>query len=414
MSVPDRIPDEELSPGGVVDPRRDTSGPGLLRLSRSSRVDARRVLRGLTEAQQAEACRELRPEVRSEFLMLCDHPERVVPLLPEGELASSIRASGMSDASWLLEVASPEQRVACVDLDCWSGWQMERDRLIEWIDAVIEAGRPTLLKVLQEWDPELWLLAFRQMAEVVIVGKEDEPPDGWMTQDGVVYWGTSTDEDFARVREIAQASFAEATPRYWQLVYGLIHELPTELEEYAIKWHTARMSDLGFPDLDQAMEAYRPLRPDAAPVLELRDAEDDESASAVVPRVALPKQLRATLLGEALGELEPARAAEVLGYVLGVANSVAVADGLRLSETASIPQALEKAVKGMDLGLRELSRLRSRAPHEVLDRTRPADLFRIGATLDDTLRRPEPRTPPDDDPSPDDATDEARGDALEE
>lgn len=379
----------------------DVSGPGLLRLSRQSRVAARRALNRLTPAQQADACRELRPEVRSEFLMLCDRPEDVVPLLPEAELAVSIRAGGMSDAAWLLEVASPEQRVAVLDLDCWQGFSLERERVVEWIDALIEAGRPTLLQALQEWDPEVWLLALSGMTEVAVVGKEDEPPPGWMTQDGVVYWRAWSEEDVPRIHEIAQATFAEATPRYWQLVYGLLFELPSEVEEYAIKWHTARMGDLGFPDPEQAMEIYRPLHPERAPVVEV-PADDEEEESAVVARVALPKQLAGTLVGEALAELPPERAAEILGYVLGVANSVAVADRLRLSEPDSIPQALEKAVRGMDRGLRELSDLRGDGVAEVLDRSRPADLFRIGASLDDTLAwRPPP--PDDDDSEADDA-----------
>jgi hypothetical protein len=380
----------------------DVSGPGLLRLSRSSRAAARRALSRLSPAEQAEACRELRPEVRSEFLMLCDHPEDVVPLLPEADLAISIRASGMSDAAWLLEVASPEQRVACIDLDCWQTWELERGRIVEWVDALIEAGRPTLLKALQEWDPEVWLLAVRGMTEVAVLGKEDEPPPGWMTQDGVVYWKPGSDEDFARVNEIAQASFAEATPRYWQLVYGLLFELPSEVEEYAIKWHTARMGDLGFPDLEQAMGIYRPLRPEGARVIEVSSDDDEEDASAVVPLAQLPKQLAGSLVGEALAELPPARAAEILGYVLGVANAVAVADRLRLSEPDSIPQALETAVRGMDLGLRELAGLRGSTPAEVLDRTPPVDLFRIGTTLDDTLVH---RHPPRDDDDPDESPD---------
>ncbi len=393
------MPDEE--PVRQPAPIGDVSGPGLLRLSRSSRTAARRALSRLTLAQQAEACRELRPEVRSEFLMLCDHPEEIVPLLPDAELAISIRSSGMSDAAWLLEIASPEQRIACVDLDCWNAWKLERPRLVEWIDALIEAGRPTLLNALREWDPELWLLAVRGMTEVVVLGKEDERPPGWMTQDGVVYWKPGSDEDFARVYEIAGALFAEATPRYWQLVYGLLFEPPSEVEEYAIKWHTARMGDLGFPDLAQAMELYRPLQAEGARAFEVPAPDDEAEARALVPQVRLPRQLAGSLVGEALAELPGGRAAEILGYVLGVANSIAVADRLRLTEPDSIPKAIEKAVKGMDLGLRELSRLRGRAPAEVLELTRPVDLFRIGATLDDTLGH---RPPPPEDEDPDEAS----------
>ena len=63
-----------------------------------------------------------------------------MPLLPEAELVHTVRAGGMSDAAWLLELATPEQRVACFDLDCWKGAEIEIPRVQEWLDALIEGG----------------------------------------------------------------------------------------------------------------------------------------------------------------------------------------------------------------------------------------------------------------------------------
>jgi hypothetical protein len=77
-----------------------------------------------------------------------------------------------------------------------------------------------------------------------------------------------------------------------------------------------------------------------------------------------------------------------LGYVLAVANSIAVADRLQLSDPDSVPLALEKAVEGIDTGLRELARVQGRTPAEVLEGTSPVDLFRTGATLKPELRGP--------------------------
>ena len=77
-------------------------------------------------------------------------------------------------------------------------------------------------------------------------------------------------------------------------------------------------------------------------------------------------------------------------------TALAVADDLRLSDPDSIPRATEKAVRGIDRGLRELAKAQREAPHRVLERMRPLDLFRIGATLDDTLYC-ERSLPPDDD-----------------
>jgi len=329
----------------------------------------------------ARACQDLRLEARGEFLMLVDHPEDIVPLLPEAELVQTVRAGGMSEAAWLLELATPEQRVAAFDLDCWTGSELQVARVHEWLDALIEAGRPTLIKALQEIELEVLLLAVHAEAEVAVVSKEQAPPIGFFTPDGVVYFGTVPDASPHRVHEISHALFADDQPLYWRLVYGLIFESPAESEEYALRWRTNRLQDLGFPDDEQAMRVYRPL-----PVERVSEWVPPAAERSLVGSVALPRQLRGTLLGESLAKLPASRAADVLGYVLGVANSLAIADGLPLSESESVPRALEKAVRGIDAGLRELARVRVEPPEEVLDRTAPLDLFRVGATVEPSLK----------------------------
>jgi Family of unknown function (DUF6178) len=356
-------------------------GTELLRLARSDRSAARAALAAMSDEAQARACQDLRLEVRGEFLMLVEHPEDIVPLLPEAELVQTVRAGGMSEAAWLLELATPEQRIAAFDLDCWTGAELQVARVHEWLDALIEAGRPTLVKALQEIELEILLLAVHAESEVAVVSKEQEPPIGFFTPDGVVYFGTAPDASPHRIHEISHALFAEDPALYWRLVYGLLFESPSECEEYALRWRTNRLQDLGFPDIEQAMRVYRPLA-----VERVSDWVPPVAEHALVGSIQLPRQLRGTLLGEALANLPVARAADLLGYVLGVANSLAVADGLPLSESESVPRALEKAVRGIDTGLRELARVRGQAPEEVLDRTAPLDLFRVGATVDPSLK----------------------------
>ncbi|MEE9278909.1 MAG: DUF6178 family protein [Myxococcota bacterium] len=359
------------------------SGTELLLLGRRDRAEARRKLGRLSVEEQASACSELRAEVRSEFLMLCDRPEDIVPLLPEADFVHTIRSGGMSEASWLLELASPPQLVACFDLDCWDGHELNPSRIREWIDALIEAGRPSLMEAMRVTDLELWLIAFRAETQVFVVGKEDEPPDGAFTPDGVVYFGIPEGVSPHRVHEAVHAAFERDQPLYWRLVYGLLFESPADVEEHALRWRVNRLQDLGFPDREQAMRVYRSLRAESAP-----GEARVEHGGQLVRSFSLPKQLRGSLLGEALSELPSQVAADALGYVLGVANSIAVADKLQLSDPDSVPRALEKAVRGIDTGLRELARVRGLPPHEVLEQTTPLDLFRTGATLEPQLRGP--------------------------
>ena len=205
------------------------------------------------------------------------------------------------------------------------------------------------------------------------------------TEDGVVYYLPHHEGDDRRLMEILRIAFSEAPAHYWQLVYGAVFESQAECEEYALRWHRGRLNDLGFPDREQAMRAYRPLALDDALVVDLGSGAD---GSGVVPAPQLPQVLAGTLLARAFGELPAARAADVLGYVLAVGNAVAIADRMPLSEFHSIDKALRKAVQGIDRGLEALAQSRHESPGHILDHTLPMDLFRIGATLDPSLRPP--------------------------
>ena len=100
----------------------------------------------------------------------------------------------------------------------------------------------------------------------------------------------------------------------------------------------------------------------------------------------LPQRLAGTLVGRALAGLSADRATDVLGYVLAVGNAVAVADRLPLADAESIEEAVRKAARGIDRGLEALMRARGESASRVLDQTRPLDLFRIGASIDPSLR----------------------------
>jgi hypothetical protein len=358
------------------------SGAALLRLARSDRAGARARITALALDAQLSACLEVRPESRIDLLMLLDRPEAVVRRIPETEFCVTARATGMSEAAWLLEMSTNEQMQACVDLDCWVGSDLACERVVEWLGALTEAGPETMERALQSLDPEVVILAVRSLSEVAVLGKEDLRPDGWFTLDGVVYFGPHERVDPADLRALIQAAYTADQTSYWKIVYGTIFESETECEEYALRWRTGRLQDLGFPDREQAMRLYRPLRPAD---VETRTDSVPTSMPVVVER--LPAQLAGTLVGEALGKLSPQRAGDILGYVLSVANAVAVADGLSLSASESIPRALEKTVRAIDVGLGELSRLRNEPAHEILDQIQPLDLFRVGATVDPDLRR---------------------------
>jgi hypothetical protein len=329
----------------------------------------------------AEALQELMPVLRNEILELVDCVDEVVPLFPEAELASTIVATGVVDAGWLVEFATAEQRAACVDLDCWRGIHFSPSRLMDWIDALIEAGEETLVAALDELDLELWVLALQSMARFKVV--QTPLVFGYETQDGVVHFQAYSSLHEERLRAILDAARAHPRDYYWTLVHGAMGSSREELELEAAYAQATRLADLGFPDREHAMRAYRPLAPDATPIV---DADGEAEDSGLVAAPQLPQRLAGTGVGRALAELPADRAADRLGLVLAVANTLAVADELPLAEPESIRESLAKAVRGIDLGLEELARSRKQSPARILDTTLPLDLFRVGVTLDPTLR----------------------------
>ncbi|MBW2232651.1 MAG: hypothetical protein JRG92_20830 [Deltaproteobacteria bacterium] len=361
-------------------------GAEALRLARSGSAAALERLRDCSPDELAAAVQELPAVRRAEFLELSERVEEIVPLLPETELTSMIRAVGLADAGWLVEFASPEQRIAAVDLDCWKDFRFSPMRLFEWIDAMIEAGPETLAAALDELDPEVWVLAMKEMADFSIAGMGDAVRDEFLTEDGSVFYTPHSAEHEDRLREILSTALIYSPSHYWRFVYGAIFEGRQECLEYAARWHAGRLNDLGFPNREYAMNAYRPLRPDAMPAIDVKPdpeaAADDHLASS-----HLPEPVRGTALGRALSELSAERASEILGYVLAVANTLAVADELPLAEPESVATSLTKALRGVERGLVELARARNERPAKLLNEVVPLDLFRIGATVDPDLGR---------------------------
>lgn len=363
-------------------PAPTPEGGELLRLTRSGSDSDRAILRRYSPEQIAGAIVELPPDQRVEILLESERVREIVPLLPEAEFVTTVVGTGIEDAGWLVEYASSEQRVAAVDLDCWKDFRFSPSRLFEWIDAMIEAGSETLAAAFGEIDLEVWILALKEMADFSVGGGE-ESESGSLTDDGIVFYDPHPGGHEERLCEILSTARIESPSHYWAFVYGAMLESREECAEYAVRWQRGRLNDLGFPDREQAMHAYRPLAVDAVPVIDVGEPADSRALTAAAQ---LPQRLTGTLLGQALRELPPERAADLLGRVLSVANTLAVADELPLSESDSAEASFGKALRGIDRGLAELARARDQSLAAVLDAVPPLDLFRIGATLDPDLR----------------------------
>jgi hypothetical protein len=94
------------------------------------------------------------------------------------------------------------------------------------------------------------------------------------------------------------------------------------------------------------------------------------------------------LLFRTIAALESEERRTAFHALVALANKIAVADRLALSDVESTPRAIEKAARFASAGLELLAREHGLDPIAVLQRAPLDHLFRIGANLDPAAAKP--------------------------
>ena len=306
---------------------------------------------------------------RGELLDLVPDAALIVPALPEAELVFTLKAIGLGDAGWLLEHATAEQLRACIDLDAWNGLTPDRRALHEWLTAIGEA-EDTHLRAFQELDTELIVLLIREHAEVHLQpDREWIPPDGGMTIDGQ-FWlvPISDSDDLEQLMEGLRLLFQRDYWLYFRLMQGAIHELDSDCEEFALRWRTGRLADLGFPDWNESIAIYAWVSPEHLCDVPA-DAKALDAGDLVLPIELPPPMLDAGsehAVFRAAAKLSPDERRVFFQRFVTLANQIAVADRLPLGDVESIPHAIEKAAGVTSRALEHVASERDLSPVDVL------------------------------------------------
>jgi hypothetical protein len=367
----------------------------LLKLAQEDRAAARQVMAGMSLDEQVAAVCEAPLAMRSRVLDLCPAPDEVVPRIPEAELCFTCKAVGVSDSSWILAHATEDQVVACIDLDAWSGLQPDVRKLDGWIAALAEAGDETLLRAARAMDPEMLALYLRDHVSAHLKpssGDEDwQPPDGSQTLDGQFYFVAHREnEDLADLVGLLRVLFEQDYWLYFRMMQSVVEELRTEIEEWALRWRTGRLEDLGFPSWDRSMRIYGHMRPDRLADLPI-EPQDIEYSRWQLPVWINDLPVKADsrhALFRAAGELDTEGRAAFFYAFLALANKIAVADRRDLGDAETLPHTIEKAARIASLGLEHVASENGIELVDALRRVSVDRLFRIGVNLSPQDVRP--------------------------
>ncbi|MBL0276060.1 MAG: hypothetical protein IPQ24_08165 [Anaeromyxobacter sp.] len=317
---------------------------------------------------------------RLDLIFDASDPGALIRALPPDELYFTIREIGLADAVELVQLASAEQFKVILDLDAWRQGRFEPRRALPWLRAARVGAlddpkaASRLARKMRALDPEIALLLFRDALRIHDLKVEEDPdiesdrtfrsPDGAYLVEFLVD-GT----DYVAIRGLIDDLEAEDAFKLSRLFASLAWELPSELEETALRWRTGRLADLGFPSLEEALSWYArpPTRPAEAP-----------GSPSRAPGFFLAPLAGGTLLGRAAARLEAEDREGLELQLVGAGNAVLVADGIDPVDLDQVRAAVDGARAMVELGLAHLAGGDEARAAEVLAATPVKRLFQEG------------------------------------
>jgi len=326
---------------------------------RERRSEPAERLASMTIRRQAELALGLEPRERLELLLHAPRPMRLVRALPDGELYLTVREVGPTDALPLLALSSPDQILHLIDLESWRGDRFDGPRAGAWAAVLLEAGEPALRGLLRKADDSLLALLLHAWLRIRPIEIDDTPAvhgpgesetgdeRGHVSPDGYHRFSPVIEDHGPAGRELLRVFFTDQRDRYGRVLWLSHQELPSALEEDALRWRQSRLEERGFLPWREAVEIYAPpsgLR--SRLTVEVR-ADDVLPA----PRTALRSLAGRGLLAPALDRLADSHRERAFAELAAVANRVLVADGADTGDPRSHRAAVEKAAGYVSIGL---------------------------------------------------------------
>jgi len=312
----------------------------------------------------------LSPRQRVDALLEAPDARAVVRSLPPEDLYVTIQEVGLADATELVQLASPGQFRAFVDLGGWQRDKVDPHAVLTWLRAARGGVDDTeeFLRKLHAVDLEVLEYLLREFTEVHDLEENPDvnPPGMTMeTPEGRYLIEIKVEGvEMSAVRALLNDLIAENPFEAVRLFEAVRWELPSEMEEAAFQFRRGRLLDLGFPALEDAVALFSRVDLPPAP-----------GAGTVGPGVALTATgghvdyLEAAFRG--LTMLERENAEDELRDVANAALVAELADPGDLDATRRVGEMVRDY---LSLGLEHLT---GSDPGRATDTLRDTPLLRV-------------------------------------
>jgi hypothetical protein len=307
-------------------------------------------------------------------------PAALVRALPGDDLYFTIREIGLGDALELIHLASPAQFRTFLDLACWAGDRLDPRKALPWLRAA-RAGALASPRASARWRAKLAALDVEvlhlTLRETLLVHDLEQDPDPVIQGDRFmrtpegkyVLEFRAEGVEYVAVRGIVDDLYAEDPFLATRLIASIRWDLPSELEESALRWRTARLADLGYPSLDEALSWFARSTTRSPP---------PAGTPARPPGFYLERFGTGSLLSSAARRLPPEAQEHLELELVTAANASLVADRVDPGDLESVRAAVVTGRAFVEMGLEEVAgRDEEKAAH-VLATTAVKALFQRG------------------------------------
>lgn len=291
-----------------------------------------------------------------------------------------IKDIGENDSLPLLSYASPAQCAFTLDMELWDKWEFSVEKAFRWIEHLLACSEEEAMRLLTNLDPELLQLFLLEEIEVGAdtgeMSTDAERLGNWDHTFDNIYFITFRNDKHSRLTgALLDIVYRLDHQFYLDLMEGCRGALKHEIEEQCYQFRNARLADLGFPEYEQAIEIYVPIKPDHYSPSEPKIAlEASEIHEVFFPAVVDSE----SLLGYCLAHAQSASLKQEMEALI---NSALIAEHGGLPDEDSMGSTLTRVHGWLNIALEYLSGASPERAVDIMKTERLKRLFQLGCGI---------------------------------
>ena len=281
------------------------------------------------------------------------------------------RELGLDHARPLLLHLTEDQLQACVDLSSWHHYEFQTTALGEWLAPFADEGATALAQTFFALDIEVQILFLAQTLVVYSFADDQIPEDELeekiraMTPDSL-YLLELKDEESMPINPLGLvgALYQHDADGARRLISAVRWEMPSQIEEEALRIRSGRMHELGFVTPDEAAVLFTPPRNQPPP----RSLEPQECAVTRLPALYAQLLGESNLLVRALALItDPSHLCRLEQELVWAINTAIIAYGETPRDIEHVADIAMRVRDTISLGLESLLANDGAEPHPSSD-----------------------------------------------